>query len=279
MNSHTNDKEKYKNWPTIDPFQQSTQWLNDGLEVGINSAERDKSKIRKGITRKIIIFIYQSTSIFLSLVLRKKAKSKSKNPYQRPWLPIWPGLKAEPFHDNKPEWTKILERNYPEIKKELFNLIKKSESFDRAIYDGFKGKPWTTKYFYLFGKEVRETHLICPVTSNILKKIPHNLMHICFSCIPGNGALPPHVGPTNTSLVCHLGLENCEKTAIFSGSEIRIYEEGKTLILDDSFIHGVKNTDDKSRYTLMISFWHPELSKFEKIILNLLYKPLSLITK
>ena len=46
-----------------------------------------------------------------------------------------------------------------------------------------------------------------------------------FSCIPGNGALPPHVGPTNTSLVCHLGLENCEKTAIFSGSEIRVYEE------------------------------------------------------
>ena len=78
MNSHTNDKEKYKNWPTIDPFQQSTQWLNDGLEVGINSAERDKSKIRKGITRKIIIFIYQSTSIFLSLVLRKKPNLDQK---------------------------------------------------------------------------------------------------------------------------------------------------------------------------------------------------------
>ena len=109
----------------IDPFQQSTQWLNDGLEVGINSADRDKSKIRRGIIRKNNN-IYLSINIyFLSFFLRKKAKSKSKNPYQRPWLPIWPGLKAEPFHDNKPEWTKILERNYPEIKKELFNLIKK----------------------------------------------------------------------------------------------------------------------------------------------------------
>ena len=279
MDNYSDDKEKYKNWPTIDPFKQPTKWLDDGIEVGMNSAFRDISKIRSGFIRKIIISIYQFISILLTFILRKKKlKSNSKNLYQSPWLPIWPGLEGKPFHDKKPDWVKILEENYLEIKKELLTLIDKNQSFDLAVYDGFKGKPWTTKYFYIFGKEVQETHSVCPYTSEILKKIPHNSMHVCFSCVPGNGALPPHVGPTNTSLVCHLGLHNCEKTVIFAGSKIRKYEEGNTLILDDSFIHGVKNTGDKSRYTLMISFWHPELSKFEKIILNLLYKPLSKIT-
>ena len=52
----------------------------------------------------------------------------------------------------------------------------------------------------------------------------------------------------------------------------KIFKEGKVLLLDDSFIHGVKNSNTQSRYTLMISCWHPELTKLDIALLKQFYK-------
>jgi len=277
------DNEKYLNWPSIDPFQEQKKWMAEGIEVGLVSANRDAKKVQREFLSKMFIGIFKLTGFILSSLFSQKNRTKITkeiSPYQTPWLPIWPRLSALPFHNEKPNWVQLLEENYPAIQAELLALKEdNNDTFERAVYDGFKGKPWTAKYFHLFGKPVDKTHQSCPITSEILKKIPHNSMHTCFSCIPPGGALPPHVGPTNTSLVCHLGLINCEQSAIFSGNQFKIYEEGKTLILDDSFIHGAKNTSDQPRYTLMLSFWHPELSLPEKKCLQWLYRLLSPITK
>lgn len=272
----SNDREQWLRWPSLNPFDDCDTWLKEGLEIGLESARRDRKKLSSGLPNKLFSLVFLLAGKFLSgLSNRPKPIETDNNPYQYPWLPLWPKLQSAPFHDSKPEWTRLLEENYPAIQAELNRLIESDIDFQRAIYDGFKGKPWTAKYFSLFGKRVNETHDLCPITSAVLDSIPHNQMHTCFSCIPAGGALPPHVGPTNTSLVCHLGLVNCEQSTIFAGDSVKNYAEGETLILDDSFIHGAKNSGETPRYTLMFSFWHPDLSRLEIKILQYFYKVFS----
>ncbi len=272
----SSDRDKWLRWPTINPLETPDSWLNEGLEIGLESAKRDKKKLQDGFKLKLFAFVFSLTGNILARFFRRSnASGTIHDIYQCPWLPLWPNLSSHSFHEQEPEWTHLLKDNYPTIRRELTQLINNDIGFQQAVYDGFKGKPWTAKYFHLFGKRIAETNELCPITSAVLEKIPHNLMHTCFSCIPAGGALPPHVGPTNTSLVCHLGLMNCDKSAIFSGKKIKRYVEGETLILDDSFIHGAKNAGELPRYTLMLSFWHPDLSSIEIKALKYFYKAFS----
>ena len=198
----SSDRDQWLRWPTISPLETPDSWLNEGLEIGLESAKRDKKKVQDGFKLKLFAFVFSLTGNILARFFRRSSASETTHDIcQCPWLPLWPNLSSHSFHEQEPEWTHLLKDNYPAIRKELTQLINNDIGFQQAVYDGFKGKPWTAKYFHLFGKRIAETNELCPITSAVLEKIPHNLMHTCFSCIPAGGALPPHVGPTNTSAV------------------------------------------------------------------------------
>jgi aspartyl/asparaginyl beta-hydroxylase (cupin superfamily) len=153
-----------------------------------------------------------------------------------------------------------------EIQKELHEVI---GSFERARYDSDTNpKPWQTFYFYLEGRAVPENLARCPVTKTTLKEIPHNGLHVCFSAIQPGSSLNPHTGPTNASLTAHLGLANCKDSILSVAGQKRKYQEGEVLIFDDSFIHSASNHGSRTRYTLMITFWHPELNSLEISVLK-----------
>ena len=40
------------------------------------------------------------------------------------------------------------------------------------------------------------------------------------------------------------------------------------LVFDDSFVHWVENNGTAVRYTLMITFWHPDLTWIERLFLS-----------
>ena len=48
------------------------------------------------------------------------------------------------------------------------------------------------------------------------------------------------------------------------GSEVREWEEGRVLILDDSFEHEAWNPADEARIVLLVDVWHPELREDER---------------
>jgi aspartyl/asparaginyl beta-hydroxylase (cupin superfamily) len=190
---------------------------------------------------------------------------------QVPWLPRWPHLAAKPFHAPAEfPWTKRLEDSYEVVRAELMTLSAERGRFQKALY-AFDNHSWGTYYFYLNGKRFDENCARCPETAKLVDAIPdNNKGHICFSALnPGNG-LPPHVGPSNISLICHLGLLNCEGTVLYSGTQERKYEEGKCLILDDSFVHSVVHGGTKTRVTLMITFWHPGITTLERRALRVI---------
>jgi hypothetical protein len=193
------------------------------------------------------------------------------NEMQLPWIPAFLGLTAKPFHDTGEfSWVRALEESVDDIRKELHQV---QHDFGRAAYDSDRNvKTWKTFYFYLNGKPVEEHLNACPKTKAVLAQIPVNGLHVCFSAIEPGGQLQPHTGPTNVSLTAHLGLEGCQGTAIWVAGEKRPYVEGKVLIFDDSFVHWVEHSGDKVRYTLMVTFWHPELNALERTLMSTLLK-------
>ncbi len=199
---------------------------------------------------------------------------KTESPeMQLPWIPAWAGLAARPFHDSRDfPWARALEESVDDIRKEL-HQVQREREFGRAAYDSDRNvKTWKTFYFYLNGKPVEEHLNACPKTKALLSRIPVNGLHVCYSCIEPGGLLQPHTGPTTVSLTAHLGLEGCEGTAIWVAGEKRPYVEGKVLVFDDSFVHWVEHLGNQVRYTLMVTFWHPELNAVERGLIGTLLK-------
>jgi aspartyl/asparaginyl beta-hydroxylase (cupin superfamily) len=186
---------------------------------------------------------------------------------QLPWLPLWPGLAATPLHDPRDHpWTHAVRAACPDIKRELAAV---RSSFERARYDSHHNpKPWNTFYFFLEGRPVPDHLAACPRTADLLRCVPHNAFHVCFSAIEPGGSLHPHTGPTNASLTAHLGLVDCAGSRLCVAGRTVDYCDDETLVFDDSFVHWVENVGTRVRYTLMITFWHPELSRLERAFLR-----------
>jgi aspartyl/asparaginyl beta-hydroxylase (cupin superfamily) len=186
---------------------------------------------------------------------------------QCPWLPRWPALTATPLHDShRHAWTEYVREARNDIREEL-SLVK--EAFVRARYDSdLNAKQWNTYYFYLHGRAIDSHLAACPRTAEVLGKVPHNGLHVCFSAIEPGGSLHPHTGPTNASLTAHLGLAHCAGARLWVAGQLAEYRDDEVLVFDDSFVHWVENGGVAVRYTLMITFWHPELNPLEREFLR-----------
>lgn len=194
--------------------------------VGLSSAELapwiERIQARRAAIREEIaprrIKLYRVVSHMLSAPRRaRKALGRSRiltSELQLPWVPLWPALTAKPFHNARDyAWRRALEDGTDDIRGELDQV---RGEFERAAYDSDRNvKTWRTFYFYFGGGPVQKNLDACPKTARILRRLPTNKNHVCFSAIEPGGVLQPHIGPTNTSLTAHLGLANCEGASIW----------------------------------------------------------------
>merc|ERR1719263_1077192 len=88
--------------------------------------------------------------------------------------------------------------------------------------------------------------------------------------MPPHSVLNAHSDNLNYQLTAHLALE-CEhgKCAFRVGNQEVEWKEGETLIANTSFVHSCRNDSDRSRYVLVLRFWHPGLSEEELLALKL----------
>lgn len=76
-----------------------------------------------------------------------------------------------------------------------------------------------------------------------------------FRLRPG-ASLVPHTGPTPERTTLHLPLYVPEGASITVGGETRVWEAGKVLAFDDSFMHSVENTHPtEARTVLLANVW------------------------
>ena len=112
---------------------------------------------------------------------------------------------------------------------------------------------------YGFGHRAERSCQQCPETTRILETIPR-LKSAWFSILAPNYHIPPHRGVTKGVVRTHLGLiipRDRERCRIRVGDQTRTWEEGKCLVLDDTFEHEVCNETDEQRVVLIIDVERP----------------------
>jgi len=199
-------------------------------------------------------------------------------PQQQCELLYYPGLAAQPFHDpSQFPWIAALEAAYPKIRAELDALVEERTKFmkvGKAHHDAGVDGSWGSFPLYVHGLPVPENHARCPETIKSLDAIPDRIGLAGFMALAPNTHVKPHYGTNNVKLRVHLGLRIPSGAGMRISDQIKTWQEGKSLVLDDSFQHEVWNGSDTSRYILLIDFFHPDLAPEEKEVMRAYEKSL-----
>lgn len=162
-------------------------------------------------------------------------------------------------------WIGQIESCWREIRAELAPLLRRPEdipSFHQLSPDQqriSRGDNWKTYAFYVMTHRVDENCAACPATAKLLDGLPH-LQNAWFSILAPHYHIPPHHGPTRAFVRCHLGLivpRDREQCWLRVDQEIRVWEEGRCLLFDDTYEHEVRNDTDEVRVVLFLDFDRP----------------------
>jgi beta-hydroxylase len=163
------------------------------------------------------------------------------------------------------EWTKPLEANWRAIRAELDEVLvdrEKLPSFHEISPDQdriSKGDNWKTYVFFGFKHKSEVNCARCPETTRVLESIP-NLQNAWFSILAPGYHIPPHRGVTKSLLRCHLALvvpDDAENCTMRVADRTFHWEEGKCVVLDDTFEHEVRNDTDQQRVVLFLDIDRP----------------------
>jgi ornithine lipid ester-linked acyl 2-hydroxylase len=122
-----------------------------------------------------------------------------------------------------------------------------------------EGDRWKTFFLYAYGHKAERNCARCPETARLLQSIP-GMKTAMFSILAPKKHVPEHRGPYKGVLRYHLGLiipDPKTSCRIRVASEVRSWQEGKSLIFDDSHLHEAWNDSDSWRVVLFVDFLRP----------------------
>jgi beta-hydroxylase len=162
-------------------------------------------------------------------------------------------------------WAYGLEANWGAIRKELDEVLARRDdlpnfqdiSTDQAtITDDDR---WKTYFLYGFGFRSDANCARCPETTRLVEAVP-GMKTAMFSILAAGKHVPDHCGPYKGVVRYHLALkvpEPRERCRIRVGDEIVTWEEGRSLIFDDTYEHEVWNDTDDERVVLFLDVVRP----------------------
>lgn len=197
-----------------------------------------------------------------------------------------------------------LEANYETIKEEYMhavmgmgskinlskNIVSKPLEPDYDVNlkgehasDKLHAGTWDWHSYILNGSFQSKFEESCPKTTAIIQELESSLFlnnpfgFTFFSTLHGKSYIKPHHGPMNLRLRIHLPLivpsdtkpdafssKPQTKCGIRVGNQIRSWEEGKAVVLDDSYEHEVWNETEEVRVILLLDVWHPDVTVEER---------------
>ena len=128
---------------------------------------------------------------------------------------------------------------------------------------------WTALHLIKMDEEVGVNANLCPRTMDLLKRLPQPQIpgaspNAMFSLLAPHTVIPPHVGVSNTRLVCHLPLVVPAGCWFRVGAETRKWNEGEAFVFDDTIEHEASNPSGQLRVVFIFDLWHPDLSPVEQ---------------
>jgi beta-hydroxylase len=162
-------------------------------------------------------------------------------------------------------WIRELEAATPQIRAELDEVMRERELLPgfheivRQVDTITQDRLWQTFMFCGYGRKSQENLRRCPATAAALRNVP-GLQTAFFSILSPGKHIPPHRGPYNGVLRLHLGLivpQPRERCWIRVHDRTLHWQEGRALVIDDSFHHEVRNDTDGYRVVLFLDFERP----------------------
>jgi aspartyl/asparaginyl beta-hydroxylase (cupin superfamily) len=162
-------------------------------------------------------------------------------------------------------WTPLLEEHYPAIRAEAEQVLQVRDAlpnFQDIAPDDIQlsdDDQWKTFWFVGYNVWDDPNCLRCPRTAAVLRAIP-GLTTAFFSILGPGKSLPPHYGPYRGVLRHHLALivpEPREECWMEVGGEVRHWEEGRTMVFDDTYLHSAHNRTDSERVVLFLDVKRP----------------------
>lgn len=171
-------------------------------------------------------------------------------------------------------WAANLEMQWQAIRQELNSVLQKVNelpNFQDISSDQMsitQDDRWKTYFFYAYGIKAHKNCEKCPHTTRLVEQIP-GMKTAFFSILLPHKHIPEHRGAYKGLIRYHLGLkvpQLSSKCAIRVGDEVRHWQEGKSLIFDDTFPHQAWNQTDDIRVVLFVDFVRP--MRFPAALLN-----------
>jgi ornithine lipid ester-linked acyl 2-hydroxylase len=162
-------------------------------------------------------------------------------------------------------WIAHIEENWTVIREELEQVLE-----DRAALPNFQDiskdqieitddDRWKTYFLYGYGFQAKLGVESCPRTAALMREIP-GMTTAMFSILSPRKHILNHRGPYKGVLRYHLGLivpEDAPSCRIRVGEDFRHWEEGRSMVFDDTFNHEVWNDTDETRVVLFVDVLRP----------------------
>ena len=184
-------------------------------------------------------------------------------------VPTSPYLAVEQF-----PWARELEDNWKVIRRELDDVLRWREHLpnfqdistdQESITDDDR---WKTYFFFGYGFRSDANCAQCPETARLLGGVP-GMTTAFFSILSPRKRIPEHRGPYKGVIRYHLGLlvpEPRDACGIKVGGQVARWEEGRSLVFDDSYEHEAWNDTDGVRVVLFMDVIRP--LRFPASVLN-----------
>jgi ornithine lipid ester-linked acyl 2-hydroxylase len=162
-------------------------------------------------------------------------------------------------------WVEHVEDNWTVIRAEVEQLLEvqaELPNFQDISKDQIEitdDDRWKTFFLYGYGFEAKLGVEMCPRTAALMREIP-GMTTAMISILSPRKHILDHRGPYKGVLRYHLGLivpEEAEACRIRVGEDVRHWEEGQSMVFDDTFNHEVWNDTDETRVVLFVDVLRP----------------------
>jgi len=169
------------------------------------------------------------------------------------------------FDPSEFAWIPGIEAGWTAIRDELRVLLREREripSVEELSAEQVKivqKDNWKSYWLHAYGRKIAENCRRCPETARLVETIP-GMKTAFFSILAPRAHLAEHLGYYAGFLRFHLGLivpREKEACRIRVGSEVAHWEEGRSLVFDDTYPHEVWNDTDEERVVLFVDFARP----------------------
>ena len=125
---------------------------------------------------------------------------------------------------------------------------------EEDMYEG----GWDVFGLQAFGTPMHDNCELCPVTTELCRRVP-NMTTAGFSVLKPGSHILPHVGYSDNVLRFHLGLIVPAGCALKVGNTVCPWLEGGCIVFDDTVEHEAWNSHEKiTRAILLVDFLKPK---------------------